>query len=74
MPRIEVRVQPNGKTEKVDQVSPISLKVKTRAPALEGKANERVIELLADFFGVRKSAVSLARGEKSKNKLFSISE
>ena len=49
-----------------------ALKVKVHAPALEGRANEALCEFLADELGLPKRAVTLAHGEKSRQKLVRI--
>ena len=49
-----------------------ALKVKVHAPALEGRANEALCEFLADELGLPKRAVTLAHGDKSRQKLVRI--
>ena len=46
-----------------------ALKIKIRAPALDGRANEALCEFLADELGLPRRAVTLARGDKSRQKL-----
>ena len=46
-----------------------ALRVKVRAPALDGRANAALCAFLADTLGLPRRAVSLARGEKSRQKL-----
>jgi len=70
--RFEVKVQPGSKHEAVEKISESRLKVKVKARALEGKANERLREVLSDYFQVSKSAVEILKGTKSKNKLVEI--
>lgn len=45
--RIRVKVNAGSKTESVRQLEPGYYQVRTRAPAVGGKANRRVLELLA---------------------------
>ncbi len=70
--RIKVKVKPGSKREEVKELSPHYLEVRVSAPPEKGKANERVIELLAKHYGVRKSAVRIIRGETSREKLIEI--
>jgi uncharacterized protein len=49
-----------------------ALKIKIHAPALEGRANEELCEFLADQLGLPKRAVSVAHGDKSRQKLIRI--
>lgn len=71
--RIDVIAHPNAKNPRVEKDLYDTLHVYVNAPPLEGKANKAVIEALSDYFKVKKSAVFLVSGEKSKNKVFEIS-
>lgn len=71
--RIQVIIKPNAKhREEVVQVDVTRYMVYTKAPAVEGRANQAAVALLARSFGVRKSAVTLVRGYTSKIKIFEI--
>lgn len=48
------------------------LHVRIRTRAIEGAANRALIQAVADTLGVRRSAVSLVAGERSRNKLFEV--
>jgi len=72
--RVHVTIKPNSKhKEEVAETEDGSLVVYTKAPAIEGKANQAAIALLAKHYGVSKSQVQLLRGHASKQKLFEIS-
>jgi uncharacterized protein (TIGR00251 family) len=45
-----------------------ALKVKVKAPPVEGKANEAVLGLLAETLGVPGGRLTLMSGEQSRNK------
>ncbi len=47
-------------------------KVYLCAPAVDGKANARLVEFLADHCRVRKSAVAIVRGQASRRKVVEI--
>lgn len=49
-----------------------ALKIKIHAPALDGRANDALCEFLADELGLPRRAVTLAHGEKSRQKLVRI--
>ncbi len=51
-----------------------SLKVYLTVPAIEGKANKALVEILADFFKVKKRQVEITKGLKSHNKTITILE
>ena len=63
-----VRVQPRARRNQVTTRPDGTLQVATTAPALSGRANQAVIDLLADHFHVRPSQVILVSGLQSKNK------
>jgi uncharacterized protein (TIGR00251 family) len=70
---IEVRVKPSSKSGPQIQLGiDGSLLVYVREPAVDGKANQAVIKLLADYYKVSKSRVKLVSGLTSKQKRFSI--
>ena len=48
------------------------LKVKVHAPALEGRANAELCDFLADQLRLPRRAVSIARGETSRQKLIRV--
>ncbi|MDF3057929.1 MAG: hypothetical protein K0R17_2144 [Rariglobus sp.] len=48
------------------------LKVKVHAPALEGRANEELCAFIAGILGLPRRSVSLAQGDKSRQKLLHI--
>jgi hypothetical protein len=48
------------------------LHIRIQARAIEGAANRALIQAVADTLGVRRSAVSLVSGERSRNKLFEV--
>jgi uncharacterized protein (TIGR00251 family) len=58
--------------ESVTQNADGSFTVKVHAPPVEGKANKRVIELLAEHFGKSKSSILLLHGSSGKKKIFEI--
>jgi len=68
---VEVHVITNAKKKEL-KLEGHYLKIKITAMPKEGKANAELIEFLADFFGVRKSEIRIAKGEKEKWKLISL--
>ena len=70
--RIEIKVQPRAKEKKILKLSKTKYKVYTNKPAIDGKANKAVVELLADYLGLRRNQVTIVRGEKSRDKIVEI--
>lgn len=46
-----------------------ALKIKVHAPALEGRANDALLEFLAEKLGLSRRAITLVRGDKSRHKV-----
>jgi len=70
--KIWVMVKPQAKHENVILESDGELLVSVNAPANEGKANNRLIELLAEYFHIAKSNIRILRGQKSRRKLIEV--
>jgi len=70
--KITVIAHPNSKKPRVEKDLLETLHVYVSEPPLEGKANNAVRESLAKYFKVKKSAMLLVSGEKSKNKVFEL--
>ena len=71
---LRLRVVPNAKRSEVVGVHGDAIKVKVQAPAMDGKANEALVEFLAEKMGVSRRAVQLVAGEKSRDKTISIAD
>jgi uncharacterized protein len=67
--KIWVTVKPQAKKSEVKKISDGEYSVSVRAPAREGKANEAVIDLLAEYFSVPKSSIRIMRGQTARRKL-----
>jgi uncharacterized protein len=71
--KIQVKVKPNSRTEEISREGN-SFIVKVKEPPKEGKANQAVIKLLAEHFGVPQSRVRILSGFRSKNKVLEVAE
>ncbi len=69
--RLALRVTPGARTEGM-AVDGDCLVIKVRAKPEDGKANEGVLELLADALGLPKSRLKLLRGATGRDKLVAI--
>jgi uncharacterized protein (TIGR00251 family) len=67
-----VWIQPKASSEEIVGFVEGALKVRVTQPAIEGKANRALLELLAKKFGVAKSQVEIVAGETSRRKLVKI--
>ena len=67
--KLFVTVKPNAKENRVEKMDATHFKVWVKAPAQEGRANQAVIEVLAEALRVPKSRLGIIRGESSKTKV-----
>ena len=65
---VNVRAAPRSSRAGLDGTIGDALKVRIRSAPVDGKANKELIEVLADAFGLPKSAVVFKSGETSKTK------
>jgi uncharacterized protein (TIGR00251 family) len=65
---LTVRVQPRASKDEVAGEMGGALKVRLRAPAVEDRANEALVEFLAELLKTSRSAVSILSGERSRVK------
>ncbi|MFO1519360.1 MAG: DUF167 domain-containing protein [bacterium] len=72
MKRFRVKVIPRSSRNQVMETGPEELKVKLTSPPVDGKANEALLEVLAEYFGVKKSAVRLLSGATGRHKIIEI--
>jgi uncharacterized protein (TIGR00251 family) len=66
---LALKVMPNASREEIVGWLGEALKVKVRAPALDGRANAALMEFLADRLGLPRRAVILLRGDRSRQKI-----
>ena len=70
---IKVKAKPRAKQEYVKKLQEDTYEVAVKEPPEKGKANQRIIELLSEYFGVPKGRITLLGGQTAKLKLFKIS-
>ena len=70
--RLQVRVTPNARKNGVVSWTEDEIRLKIKAPAVEGKANAALIEYLSELTGVPRAKIRLRAGEKSRIKLVEI--
>jgi hypothetical protein len=70
---LEVLVQPRASRTRVVGVHDGRLKVQLAAPPVDGEANAALVEFLADAIGVRRSDVTIERGDGGRRKTVRVS-
>jgi len=69
---IRLRLQPSARANELVGVRDGVLVARVSAPAIEGRANEAVVQLLAKRLRVAKSSVRIVRGHRSRDKVVEI--
>lgn len=69
---LRVRVQTRCRDEGITHAGEEVPRVRVNAPPVEGRANERLLVVLAAAFGVPRSRVRLVHGARSRHKRISI--
>lgn len=71
--RLQIRVLPNAKHEGWAGIwNETHYKVALHAPAVDGKANEALVNFLSDFFHLPKRAITLVSGQTNRCKVIEI--
>ena len=68
---LEIKVIISNSTEKIIKENDI-LKVYINVSPEKGKANKRTLELIARYLGLKKSQLSIIKGQTCRNKVISI--
>ena len=72
--RITVKIKPRSRHTSLEEIEPGVFLAKVNAPPIDGRANQELINLLAEYFDCPKSAVEIVSGETSKNKVIVINK
>jgi uncharacterized protein (TIGR00251 family) len=66
-----VKAKPNQRFDKVERVG-AEWQIRLKAPAVDGKANEHLIEYLSEILKIPKSKINLKKGQTSRIKCLEI--
>ena len=66
--RIQLHVQPGASTSEVTGLHGNRIRLRIQSPPVDGRANAAVLAWIAEVLGVPRGAVTLVRGEKSREK------
>ena len=70
--RITVKVIPGASKDQIIKIDESNFKIKTTKPPENGKANEAIIEILSDYFKIKKSQITILSGQTSSRKIICI--
>ena len=69
---IKIKVEPRSSRKGISGVMGETLKIRVNSPPVGGAANEELIDILSEEFGIRKTAIKIVRGNSSKDKLVEV--
>jgi uncharacterized protein len=69
----KIKVHPRGKKNAINGTVGDALKVSVTAAPVDGRANQAIIKLFADFFAIPRSSVTIASGDTGRLKVIRIS-
>lgn len=69
---INITVNPRSRLEKVEQVSEKEYKLSFNVVPEKGRANQKVVEMLSDYFDCPKSNIEIKLGKSSREKVVEI--
>jgi uncharacterized protein (TIGR00251 family) len=67
-----IKIKPGAKVERVKRLDESHLEVWVKEKPEKGKANERLIKIISDYFKIPKSSILLVAGFKSREKVVKI--
>ena len=69
MKTIQIKVKPNSRVRKLEELSDGTWLARIKSPPIDGKANKELVALIAEHFGLRKTKVSIKSGASRRMKL-----
>jgi uncharacterized protein len=69
---IRVKVKPGARAEKIEILTPDTLRIAVPAPAENNRANHALIKMLSRFLKIPPSDIIIARGRNSRQKLIEL--
>jgi hypothetical protein len=70
--KINLKVKTRSREEKIEKIDDLNFVVRVKELPVENRANEAIIEILAEYFSVPKSKIDIIYGHNSKNKIIEI--
>lgn len=70
--RIYVKVIPRSSQNKIEKLENGEYRVKLIAPPVDGRANQSLVKLLSEYFGVSKSKISIISGKTFSKKMVDV--
>lgn len=72
--KIFVKVKAKAKRKYLEQIDETHFEIAVNEPAEQGKANQAVIKVLAEYLDVSRSQLEIISGRKAKQKIVELSK
>ena len=72
MRTLKVKVRPNSRLVALEEQADGTWLARVKAPPVDGRANDALVELVAAHFGLRKAEVVIRSGASGRSKLVQI--
>jgi len=69
---VQVKVKPNARVSQLSQAEDGTWLAQIKSPPVDGRANAELVQLIAETFGCRRSAVSIRSGASGRMKLVDV--
>jgi uncharacterized protein (TIGR00251 family) len=70
--KYKITVKPNARKNEVLLATDGTLIIRVSVPPIEGKANEKMIEVLSEYFKKPKKSISILSGFKGRTKIIEV--
>lgn len=70
--RIKIKVKPNSRRNEIKKLGDNHYEIRVTVPPEKGKANEKMLEILAKYLKLPKSRMKIIRGAASREKLIEV--
>jgi len=70
--KFKITVKANARKNEVIRTADGIFVIRVTAPPVDGKANEKVIEVLSEYLNKPKRTISIVSGFKGKNKIIEV--
>ena len=67
--RVSIRVQPRASANEIVGAHGDGVRIRLRAPPVEGAANEALIDFLSDALGIARRDITIVAGSSSRSKI-----
>ena len=71
---VKVKCYPNSKKQEIVKKDKESFDIKVKEKAEQGKANNKILEILSSEFDVPVNKIKMIKGAKQRSKIFKINE